>query len=190
MEGMNEPPAADALLVIDVQNNLVEEPGAIPDAAGFLFRLELLLRAARVAGVPIIYLQNDGAIGATDEPGSKGWQIHASVAPIEEEIVVRKSHDDGFEGTTLDELLHSADVRRMAVAGLLSEMCVSATIRGAKARGYEVLLVRDAHATYDLAEIDHMVVSRVAEHALGDEVDVVDASDVAFRPASPRPNLK
>ncbi len=63
---------------------------------------------------------------------------------------------------------------------LLSEMCVSATVRSAMARGYEVVLVHDVHATYDLGEIDHLVVSRVAEHALGDQVCIAVASDVAF----------
>ena len=166
--------------MIDVQNNLVEGQGAIPGADEFLICLGLLLRAARAAGVPIVHLQNDGAFGATDEPGSRGWEIHESVAPTESEIVIRKLHDDGFEGTTLDEVLHHAGVRRIAVAGLLSEMCVSATVRSALARGYEVVLVHDAHATYDLAEIDHLVVSRVAEHALGDQVSVVEASDEVF----------
>lgn len=39
------------------------------------------------------------------------------------------------------------------MAGLLSEMCVSATVRSALARGLQVVLVHDAHATYDLEEI-------------------------------------
>jgi len=59
-------------------------------------------------------------------------------------------------------------------------MCVSATIREAFARGFEVILVRRAHATYDVDDIAAEVVSRVAEHALGDQLELLDASTVAF----------
>jgi len=67
-------------------------------------------------------------------------------------------------------------------------MCVSATARSALARGYHVVLPHDAHATYDIpaaegiAElVPHAMVSRVAEWALGDEIDVIaHAADVLF----------
>lgn len=177
--------SVDALLLIDVQNNLVEGPSAIPDAVGLLQRLSQLVQSARTAGVPTIHLQNDGAPGASDEPGSFGWEIHPSVRPTESETVIRKLHDDGFHGTLLDDVLRAAGVRRIAVAGLLSEMCVSATARGAIARGYDVVLVHDAHATYDLGDIDHRLVSRIAEHSLGDQAVITVASDVIFEGQGP-----
>jgi streptothricin hydrolase len=83
--------------------------------------------------------------------------------------------------------LRDSGVRRFAVAGLLSEMCVSATIRSAFARGFEVVLIRGAHATYDLDEIPAEVVSRVAEHALGDRLELLDVLRVAFVAPRPRP---
>jgi streptothricin hydrolase len=66
------------------------------------------------------------------------------------------------------------------VAGLLSEMCVSATIRTALSIGYEVVLVHDAHGTYDLDDISATVVARVAEHALGDQLETAYASAITF----------
>jgi nicotinamidase-related amidase len=68
----------------------------------------------------------------------------------------------------------------VAVAGLLSEMCVSATVRGALERGIQVVLVHDAHGTYNLDDIPASTVARVAEHALGDEVELANASSVRF----------
>jgi nicotinamidase-related amidase len=62
-------------------------------------------------------------------------------------------------------------------------MCVSATIRGALARGISVVLATDAHATYDVDEIPSTVVSRVAEHALGDEVELAPTERITFLPA-------
>jgi streptothricin hydrolase len=169
-----------ALLLIDAQQGLLRGQAAIPEAAVVIDRLVKVLAAARSAGTLIIHLQNDGAPGTSDEPGTPGWLIHPKVAPEPGELVLRKTRDNGFDGTELEEVLARAGVKRVAVAGLLSEMCVSATVRGALARGLQVVLIHDAHATYNLDDIQSSVVSRVAEHALGDEVELVDAVSVMF----------
>jgi len=97
-----------------------------------------------------------------------------------DEVVIRKTTDDGFHQTGLGELLVARGVRRVAICGVTSEMCVSATARTALTRGLEVVLPHDAHATYDIlaapgisAMVPAAMVSRVAEWALGDEVEVV-----------------
>ncbi len=159
---------------------LLDGPTAVPSAVETTARIAELLAAARSAGALVVHLQNDGQPGARDERNSSGWSIHPAVEPRASEPLLRKRGDDGFEGTHLEALLRQAGVRRLAVAGFLSEMCVSATIRAAFARGFEVLLVRGAHATYDLQEIPAEVVSRVAEHALGDQLELRDYSAVAF----------
>jgi nicotinamidase-related amidase len=172
--------SATALLMIDVQQGLLDSETAIPDAVHVIDRLVNVLAAARSAGSLIIHLQNDGAAGALDEPGTPGWHIHPKVAPEPGEFVLRKTRDDGFDGTELAEMLARTRVTRIAVAGLLSEMCVSATVRGALARGLQVVLIHDAHATYSLDDIPASVVARVAEHALGDEVEIVNTVSVQF----------
>ena len=169
-----------ALLVIDAQMNLLDGPRAVPSAPKTTSHITELLAAARNAGALVVHLQNDGQTGAPDDPDSPGWAIHPAAEPRSNEPLLRKSGDDGFEGTDLEMLLREAGVHRLAVAGLLSEMCVSSTIRAAFAHGFQVVLVSDAHATYDLQEIPAEVVSRVAEHALGDQVELLDSSVVAF----------
>src|SRR5690242_11954483 len=94
-----------ALVLIDAQQGLLEGETAIPEAAGLLNRLVMLLAAARSAGTLIIHLQNDGAPGALDEPGKPGWFIHPKVTPAPGEVVLRKTCDDGFEETELEEVL-------------------------------------------------------------------------------------
>jgi nicotinamidase-related amidase len=181
LEDMATPPeAVKALLIVDAQAGLLDGDSAVPSATVVSARLGELLAAARAAGSLVVHLQNDGAPGSTDEPGSPGWAIHASAAPRPGETVVRKTRDDGFDGTGLEDVFAVAGVRRIAVAGVQSEMCVSATIRGALARGFEVVLVRDAHATHDVEDIPSAIVSRVAEHALGDEIDLAPTAAVTF----------
>jgi len=172
--------SATALMVIDAQQGLLDGETAISDAAGVISRLVKVLAAARFAGSLIVHLQNDGAPGTLDEPGTPGWVIHPKVAPEPGEFVLRKTRDDGFDGTELEGVLARKRVTRIAVAGLLSEMCVSATVRGALARGLQVVLIHDAHATYNLDDIPSSVVARVAEHALGDEIELVDTVSVRF----------
>jgi nicotinamidase-related amidase len=174
-----------ALVVIDAQEGLLEGETAVPDAVGIIHRIRTVMAAARSAGAFIVHLQNDGDPGTLDEPGMPGWFIHPKVAPEPNELVLHKSRDDGFDGTELADLLARNQVRCIAVVGLLSEMCVSATVRGALARGFHVVLIRDAHATYNLDDIPAAIVARVAEHALGDEVELLDAASVTFvRPAT------
>ena len=169
-----------ALVLVDAQQGLLDGEAAIPDAASVIDRLAELLAAARSAGTPIIHLQNDGAPGSLDEPGTPGWLIYPKLAPISGELLLRKTRDDGFDGTELEDILARRGVTRIAVAGLLSEMCVSATVRGALARGFHVVLVHDAHATYNLDDIPSSIVARVAEHALGDEIELADTLSIRF----------
>lgn len=166
--------------MVDAQMDLLGGPHPVPSAGTVLTRLRTTLVAARTAGSLVVHLQNDGRSGAPDEPGTPGWEFHPHVAPGHGEPVVRKTTDDGFAGTALGAILDRAGVRRVAVAGLLSEMCVSATIRAAVARGLGVTLVLDAHATYPVDDIPADVVSRVAEHALGDEVELLSAAEIRF----------
>lgn len=104
------------------------------------------------------------------------------------ERVVSKTQDDGFAESDLESILRSAGVSRLSICGLMSEMCVAATARGALQREFAVVMARDAHATYPVPEqgphapaVPAHLVSRVAEWSLGDEPVLVDrSSDVRF----------
>ncbi|WP_269462867.1 isochorismatase family protein [Pseudonocardia saturnea] len=89
----------------------------------------------------------------------------------------------------LDGHLRERGVRRLAICGVMSEMCVAAA-RGALARGYGVVLPHTAHATYCVPAgpgpsraVPAALAARVAEWPLGDDVEVVaDPDAVPFRP--------
>lgn len=183
-----------ALIVVDVQTAFVSGPDAVPGAARLLQRTDDLIARARAHDALIVHLQNDGQAGAPDEPETLGWRLWIRVAEGPREIVVRKPRDDGFDGTRLSGLLTGTGVRALAVCGVMSEMCVSATARTALAQGYRVVVPHDAHATQDapaVAGISEAIpaatVSRVAEWALGSDAEILaHASDVTFE-ALPHP---
>ena len=171
---MSEP--VQALVVVDMQRGLLTGPEAVVGAAALTWRVEELIQRATTAGTLVLQLQNDGAPGQVDEPGEPGWTLALSGG-----TVLRKTTDDGFADTPLGSLLAERGVRRVAVCGVLSEMCVSATTRSGLARGLGVVLPHDGHGTYDLDEIPAAVVARVAEHALGDQVELLaSTTDVVF----------
>ncbi|PCG85279.1 cysteine hydrolase [Streptomyces sp. WZ.A104] len=182
------PAPVQALLVIDVQSAFVTGKNAVPDAPRLLDRVTDLVAGAREAGALVVHLQNDGPAGAPDEPHTPGWELHLPVRPGPAESVIRKEEDDGFEGTSLEDELTAAGVRAVAVCGMLSEMCVLATARRALELDFRVVLPHDAHATYDIPAapgisepVPAAMASRVAEWALGDEVEIVArAEDVIF----------
>ncbi|MGW0534099.1 cysteine hydrolase family protein [Streptomyces sp. NPDC003032] len=177
-----------ALIVVDMQSAFVSGDGAVPDAGRLLDKVRDLMTRARGSGALVVQLQNDGGPGTPDEPGTPGWHIHLPADADRGEVVLRKTADDGFEETGLEELLRDAGVTELAVCGVMSEMCVSATARTALDLGFRVVLPHDAHATYDIPAAEGIsdvvpaaMVSRVAEWALGDEVEVVArAGDVGF----------
>jgi len=183
--------AAEALIVVDVQTAFVSGEGAVPAAAPLLVQVGDLIAKARASGALVVHLQNDGATGGVDEPGKPGWALYLPVEPGADEVVIRKTTDDGFYRTDLAALLAARGVRVLAICGVMSEMCVGATARTALALGFAVLMPHDAHATYDIpvapgisGPVPAAMVSRVAEWALGDRVDVVaHAADVTFTAA-------
>jgi nicotinamidase-related amidase len=137
-----------ALVVIDMQlGNFTSNP--VYKADDLLARTKNLIQKARVSKVPIIYVQNNGGRGDPDEYGTAGWKIHPSIAPAEEDILIQKTTPDAFHKTNLSETLESRSIRNVVVAGLQTEYCVDTTCRRAFSLGYNVILVKDTHSTWD-----------------------------------------
>lgn len=179
-----------ALIVVDLQTAFVSGSGAVPEAAGLLVAVTDLMRRARDAGALVVQLQNDGLAGTADEPHTPGWELFLPAAQDDGQHVIRKDTDDGFHQTGLSGLLTTRGIRRLAVCGVMSEMCVSATARSALNLGYHVVMPHDGHATYNIPAVEgladavpHGMASRVAEWALGDQIDVIaHAANVEFQP--------
>ena len=136
-----------ALLVIDVQRNMVAGPWSVPDSEAFLAKFEARIAKARGEGWPVIFVQNDGPEGDVDEPGSEGWQLWFTPNPGER--VVRKTTQNVFESNPgLAEELRSVGIEAIELIGMQSEYCVQASARGAKAAGFTVALQPELHATF------------------------------------------
>ncbi len=135
-----------ALLVIDVQNGIVAE-GHERDAV--VANIASLVEKAREEQVPVVWVQH-----SSDElqKGSDGWQFVPELPRRDSEPLVEKEYGDSFEDTNLESVLADLKVGRLVVTGAQTDGCIRATLHGAFTRGYDAILVGDAHTTEDLTE--------------------------------------
>ena len=144
-----------ALMVIDLQSGMFNGQRIAPIHAGeaLLERTRTLLRQARRSGTLVIFVRHGGPAGHLLAHGTPNWQIHSSIAPEDGETVIDKQTPDAFHETALMTELTNSGVTRLIVAGAQSEVCVDTTCRRAFALGLDVVLVSDAHSTWDNAAL-------------------------------------
>jgi nicotinamidase-related amidase len=182
---------ARGLLIIDIQRDYF--PGGAyplvgPDAAAETARR--LLDAFRAEGEPIIHLKHiwDAPDAAFMRPGTDGVEIHPLVAPAEGEAVIEKDAPNGFLGTRLADELRAQGVDTLVVAGMMSSMCVDATVRAAVDQGLTATVVHDACAAPNL-EFGDTTIPGATVHgafmaALADGyATVVDADTLLAQPS-------
>jgi len=142
--------ADTALLVIDIQNDYfpggaMELEGA--DAAGG--KAAAAIAKFRKQGDPVIHVRHLSVRpGSTFFlPGTKGAEIHPLVAPQGGESVIEKNFPNSFRNTELKATLEKLQVNNLVVAGMMTHMCVDASVRHAADLGYKITLLGDACAT-------------------------------------------
>ncbi|CAN5335958.1 cysteine hydrolase family protein [soil metagenome] len=138
---MNRPQTA--LVVIDVQNGVVA--GAHQRDA-VVANIHALVDRARAEHVAVVWVQHsdEGLVRGSDD-----WQIVPELTRGDGEPLVLKSYGDSFEETTLESVLAGLGVGRLVVAGAQTDACIRSTLHGAVVRGYDAVLVSDAHTTED-----------------------------------------
>jgi nicotinamidase-related amidase len=174
-----------ALLVVDMQNEVVAKAHRRDDV---IANIDALISQARAVGVPVIWVQHsddNNLVMNTD-----GWKYVPELQRREPEPLVHKRYGDSFEDTSLEPELARLGVGRLIVTGAQTDACIRATIHGAFARGYDTVLVSDAHTTEDLTAYGLPPPDKVIAHTNmywtwqggpGREAGVVETAAVRFR---------
>lgn len=136
-----------ALMIIDVQASMFFGQWRIPNSAELLVRIGDRLMQARIDGMPVIHVQNDGGDDDMDAPGEPYWHLVFGV--LENELVLRKTKPNLFENAEVAHELQARGITSLEIVGVQSDMCVRATAIGALENGFEVSLDRNMHATFD-----------------------------------------
>ncbi len=84
-------------------------------------------------------------------PGTWGHEVVAELAPLPEEVRVRKHRSSAFHRTDLDLVLRSNGIKTVIVTGVVTEGCVDSTVRDALFHDYYAVLPRDCVASRNQA---------------------------------------
>jgi nicotinamidase-related amidase len=118
--------------------------------------LTTALEAARAAGIPVIYANDNQGVWDGDGPGQvrkavegQGGELVAAIAPQEGDRFVVKPRYSAFDHTPLEIILRDLEVERILLAGAATEACVVQTAVDAREKGFKVTVLADACATTD-----------------------------------------
>lgn len=150
---LTPPRLGDACLVlIDIQNEYLAGPLALPDASPAIARATALLGRARESGAKIIHIAHKGAPGSLFDRDAERGAIVAQLDPRPGEIVIEKQLPNAFAGTELNVQLAATGRKELVLAGFMTHMCVSSTARAALDLGFRTTIDAESCATRDLPD--------------------------------------
>lgn len=141
------------LLIIDIQNDYF--PGGkaeLHEPLKALQNAKAALASFRKLDLPIIHVQH---VSLQDEagfflPNSEGVKIHPEIQPLANEHLVQKHFPNSFLHSNLLDIIRTENLNHLVVCGMMSHMCIDATVRAARDLGFHITLLEDACATKDL----------------------------------------
>ncbi|MDP9391786.1 MAG: isochorismatase family protein [Actinomycetota bacterium] len=128
--------------------------------------IEKLLTGAREAGIPVVHTTGEAHPGSRlgaatqrsrvqGEDDVAGYAFMPSLAPLDGELMVRKSRASAFFGTPVSTWLRQLDVDTLFVAGESTSGCVRASVVDAYSAGFRVAVVEEA--VFDRSTLSHKV---------------------------------
>jgi len=145
---------SEALVIIDIQKDYF--PGGnmeVVNSENAANMAKSLLTKFRKDNKTIVHIQHVSTReGATFFlPGTEGVEIHESVAPLDGEKIIIKNFPNSFRNTDLENYLHDNGVKKVIFCGMMSHMCIDATVRAAFDNGFTCIVAEDACATRNLS---------------------------------------
>ncbi len=165
-------PTRTALVVQDLQNDVIMEGGAFADSGSpqhakdqnVVANVQRLADACRAKGVPVVhvhYLVEEGAPGLQlNAPlfqgvkeanalvrGTWGAAPVDGLEPKPGDHVVEKMRMSGWQGTRLDNLLRALGVDTVSVTGAWTNMSIEHTARTGADMGYTMIVPEDCCST-------------------------------------------
>ena len=148
----------EALLLIDFQYDFLADDGRMPVARNqvepVLVAVRTAVARARAHRDLIVRVGNE--FKPNDIIGNL-FRRHAAIAgrvgarwdprfDVDGSTYVSKWKSDAFCNPALKGVLDDHEIERLVVAGLFARACITSTVKSAKDRGYEVVLLEDAIA--------------------------------------------
>jgi nicotinamidase-related amidase len=144
-----------ALLVMDIQNGITER---LPDSAPLLNRLKQTIQAARLHKIPVYYVVigfrngfpeispnnlSFSTIKASGFFAPGKMDIHPTVAPQAEDIIITKKRVSAFAGSDLEMVLRAQQINHLVLTGISTSGVVLSTVREAADKDYKLTVLSD-----------------------------------------------
>ncbi len=169
-------PEQTALLLIDMQNDILHEKGKaaalgvwkFAKEAGTIPNTRKMIEIARKNDIPVIYVKivfrpdyaEMGHVqlslctlgkmlkeGEVFKEGTWGAEYVDELKPEADDYIVVKRRMNAFYNTDLGTLLRGLGRRTLIICGVITNFCVEATVRGAVDRDFDVIVLSDCTAS-------------------------------------------
>lgn len=155
-----------ALLLIDVINDMDFEgsESLVRFAEPMARRLRELKRAARAAGIPTIYINDNFGKWRSDfrslvdhcvHDDVPGREVARLLQPDDQDYFVLKPKQSAFFGTTLDTLLRSLATKTLIITGIAGDNCVLFSANDAYLRDFKLFIPCDCVASETKEQNDY-----------------------------------
>lgn len=155
-----------ALLLIDIQNDYFPN-GRMPleKSTEACIKAQEALQVYRAKQKPIIHIQHVSTRPDATYflPCTKGLDFHPNVQPNKNETIIKKHYPNSFKDTALLNHLIKNQINHLIVCGMMTHLCVDATVRAAYDLGFSCTVLHDACATRNL-EFNHTIIPAQSVH--------------------------
>jgi nicotinamidase-related amidase len=95
--------------------------------------------------------------------GSYGARIIDELKPLPDEIVVDKTTDSTLMGSNYERILRNMRIEYAIVTGIVTDQCISSTVRSLADAGFNVIVVEDccAAGTPELHEVELKIINNI-----------------------------
>ena len=138
-----------ALVIIDVQKAIDDRSWGERNNPDGERNIARLLLQWRERGWPLFHVRHSSREPrSTYRPGQPGHDFKPEAAPLPGETIIAKTTNSAMIATDLPRFLVEAGCTTVAIAGVITNNSVEATVRNAGNLGFQVLLVEDACWTF------------------------------------------
>lgn len=193
-------PKKTALLIIDMQKVFISRPADMEPAEAARWEQfykaiddvvvpnnKKLIDYARAHGIEVIYgkiecRKKNGADRSLDQkatgynelllpPGDPSGDIVPELAPAEDEMVIIKTTDSVLTGSSLRLILANMGIDTVICTGVLTDQCVSGTVRSLADESFKVWLIEDATraSTQQITDNELEILNNIYCHVINTE---------------------
>jgi nicotinamidase-related amidase len=150
-----------ALIIVDIQNDYfpngkMELSNPEKAAANAAKILDWFRQNHKDHIFHVQHIASDPALGFF-LPNTEGVKLNEAVLPLENESIIIKHFANSFLKTELESKLKEKGITKLVIVGMMTHMCIDATVRAAVDLGFETTLIEDACSTRDLSYQDKVI---------------------------------